>query len=288
MAKFDFEVQTTTDLTTSASTSTYGDSVTFTAAVTAQGNPVTSGTVSFDEGDTVLGSMVPLERERNSKLQHLHVVGHNANDHGLDSGASSFEPAQARSSRSSPKRPPRSLPAIAPRSTAQPTQRRWLDERLPRRRRSDGQLQPNGGRIRVGQPVHHQRHAQPGERTVELQHHLQHSPVHDHSRLIEHHGNGWPSSWSTIPAAPELDLHVHLVWSTATLNGHVQRAWPGESASHRRAVFGGAYLDHRGVSGLDLQLHDRNVQPGAGSTVKPAPSTITAFNVRQQRNLRLC
>jgi hypothetical protein len=51
---------TTTSLVASASPSTYGDSVTFTAVVTAQGNPVTSGTVDFMEGDTVLASMVPL------------------------------------------------------------------------------------------------------------------------------------------------------------------------------------------------------------------------------------
>jgi hypothetical protein len=52
--------QTTTALTTCASPSTYGDTVTFTVAVTAQGNPVTGGTVDFEEGDTVLASMVPL------------------------------------------------------------------------------------------------------------------------------------------------------------------------------------------------------------------------------------
>jgi hypothetical protein len=60
VAKFAFEVQTTTALTTSASPSTYGDLVAFTATVTAQGNPVTNGTVDFKEGDTVLASMVPL------------------------------------------------------------------------------------------------------------------------------------------------------------------------------------------------------------------------------------
>jgi hypothetical protein len=60
VAKFTFETQTTTALTTSASPSTYGDTVTFTAAVTAQGSPVASGTVDFKEGNTILASMVPL------------------------------------------------------------------------------------------------------------------------------------------------------------------------------------------------------------------------------------
>jgi hypothetical protein len=60
VTKFAFETQTTTALTTSASPSTYGDWVTFTAALTAQGSPVTSGTVDFKEGDTVLASTVPL------------------------------------------------------------------------------------------------------------------------------------------------------------------------------------------------------------------------------------
>jgi hypothetical protein len=60
VAKFAFATQTTTALTTSASPSTYGDTVTFTVAVTAQGSPVTSGAVDFKESDTVLASMVPL------------------------------------------------------------------------------------------------------------------------------------------------------------------------------------------------------------------------------------
>ena len=59
VTKFAFGVQTTTTLTTSATPSAYGDWVTFTATVSAQGGPVTSGTVNFMDGNTVLASMVP-------------------------------------------------------------------------------------------------------------------------------------------------------------------------------------------------------------------------------------
>ena len=53
-------------------------------------------------------------------------------------------------------------------------------ERLPRRRRRDGDLQPHGGRDRGGQPVRHQRDAEPGGRAGQLQRHLQHRQLHDH------------------------------------------------------------------------------------------------------------
>jgi N-acetylneuraminic acid mutarotase len=52
---------TTTTLSTSASPSLYGQMVTFTAAVTSSGAPVTSGTVTFREGGTVLASAVALD-----------------------------------------------------------------------------------------------------------------------------------------------------------------------------------------------------------------------------------
>jgi hypothetical protein len=78
VAKIAFETQTTTALTTSASPSTYGDSVTFTALVTAQGSPVTSGTVDFKEGDTVLASMVALSSSgtANFSISSLSAVTH--------------------------------------------------------------------------------------------------------------------------------------------------------------------------------------------------------------------
>ena len=52
---------TTTAVAASPSPSTYGQSVTFTATVTTGGNPVTSGTVTFSEGTTVLAGAVPLD-----------------------------------------------------------------------------------------------------------------------------------------------------------------------------------------------------------------------------------
>jgi hypothetical protein len=50
----------TTTQIAAASPSVYGQSVTFTATVTAGASPVTSGTVNFTEGGTVLASAVPL------------------------------------------------------------------------------------------------------------------------------------------------------------------------------------------------------------------------------------
>jgi hypothetical protein len=78
VTKFAFETQTTTALTTCASPSTYGDSATFTAAVTDQGNPVTSGTVDFKEGDTVLASMVPLSTRGTARfsISSLSAITH--------------------------------------------------------------------------------------------------------------------------------------------------------------------------------------------------------------------
>ena len=51
---------TVTTAAGSPNPSTYGQSVTFTATVTAGDNPVTSGTVTFSEGTNVLASSVPL------------------------------------------------------------------------------------------------------------------------------------------------------------------------------------------------------------------------------------
>jgi hypothetical protein len=60
LANFQFMQATGTALRSSAPTSVYGQSVTFTATVTAGGNPVTSGSVTFQDGSTVLASNVPL------------------------------------------------------------------------------------------------------------------------------------------------------------------------------------------------------------------------------------
>jgi hypothetical protein len=60
VAEISFPINTSIALTTSVSPSTYGDSVTFTATVTTGGSPVTTGTVEFEEGETVLANMVPL------------------------------------------------------------------------------------------------------------------------------------------------------------------------------------------------------------------------------------
>jgi RHS repeat-associated protein len=49
-------LSTTTTIGSSAPTPVYGQAVTFTATVTSGGNPVTTGTVSFTEGSTVLGT----------------------------------------------------------------------------------------------------------------------------------------------------------------------------------------------------------------------------------------
>jgi hypothetical protein len=83
--------QTTTALTTSASPSTYDDSVTFTATVTSQGNPVTSGTVDFKEGNTVLASMVPLSASGTASFSTsaLSAVTHTITAY--YSGASAFD-----------------------------------------------------------------------------------------------------------------------------------------------------------------------------------------------------
>ncbi|HEY9156571.1 kelch repeat-containing protein [Candidatus Binatus sp.] len=51
---------TTTTLTSSLNPSPYGQSVTFTATVTSSGNPVTCGTVTFDDGVTPIATGVPL------------------------------------------------------------------------------------------------------------------------------------------------------------------------------------------------------------------------------------
>ena len=55
VAKFAFEVQTTTALTTSASPSTYGQSVTFTATISDTAGGVPTGSVEFYDGTTDLG-----------------------------------------------------------------------------------------------------------------------------------------------------------------------------------------------------------------------------------------
>ncbi len=55
VAKFAFEVQTTTALTTSASPSTYGESVTFTATISDTAGGVPTGSVEFYDGTTDLG-----------------------------------------------------------------------------------------------------------------------------------------------------------------------------------------------------------------------------------------
>ena len=55
VAKFAFEVQTTTALTTSASPSTYGQSVTFKATISDTAGGVPTGSVEFYDGTTDLG-----------------------------------------------------------------------------------------------------------------------------------------------------------------------------------------------------------------------------------------
>src|SRR5207248_5970700 len=47
--------------TTSVGPSVYGQAVTFTASVTSGGGPVSSGTVTFKEGNTVLANGIPLD-----------------------------------------------------------------------------------------------------------------------------------------------------------------------------------------------------------------------------------
>lgn len=59
---------TATSLTSSLNPSTVGDSVTFTATVTSGGSPVTSGTVSFADGATPLGSSVALDASGQATL----------------------------------------------------------------------------------------------------------------------------------------------------------------------------------------------------------------------------
>src|SRR5262249_41152222 len=52
---------TTTTLDASPQPAASGQSITFTADVTSNGTPVTSGTVTFREGSTILASNVPLD-----------------------------------------------------------------------------------------------------------------------------------------------------------------------------------------------------------------------------------
>ena len=49
----------------------YGQSVTFTATVTAAGSPVTSGTVDFEEGSAILASNVPLDASGDASFYDL-------------------------------------------------------------------------------------------------------------------------------------------------------------------------------------------------------------------------
>ena len=93
MAKFAFDVQTTTALTTSASPSAYGDWVTFTATVTAQGNPVTSGTVDFKEGNTVLASMVPLSASGTASFSTFSLSAITHTITAFYNGASTLDPS---------------------------------------------------------------------------------------------------------------------------------------------------------------------------------------------------
>jgi len=57
VAYFTFPIQTQTTVISSANPSTYGQPVTFTAAVTAGSNPVTQGSVTFKDGAQVLGTV---------------------------------------------------------------------------------------------------------------------------------------------------------------------------------------------------------------------------------------
>ncbi len=54
------KILTTTDITSSLNPSRSGESVTFTATVTAEGAPATGGSVQFRDGVTDLGAPVPL------------------------------------------------------------------------------------------------------------------------------------------------------------------------------------------------------------------------------------
>lgn len=61
-------VPTTTTVVSSVNPSTTGDSVTFTATVTASGSPVTVGTVQFRDNGTLVGSAVPLNASGQAAL----------------------------------------------------------------------------------------------------------------------------------------------------------------------------------------------------------------------------
>jgi uncharacterized protein len=57
VAYFSFPLETTTTVSANPPTSTFGQSITFTATVTSSGSPVTTGTVGFTEGNTPLGAV---------------------------------------------------------------------------------------------------------------------------------------------------------------------------------------------------------------------------------------
>ena len=88
---------TTTAVASSLSPSTYGQSVTFSATVTAGGDPVTDGSVTFSEGTTVLASAVPLDGDGQASfsISTLSAAGSphliSATYNGSSSNATSFE-----------------------------------------------------------------------------------------------------------------------------------------------------------------------------------------------------
>jgi hypothetical protein len=88
-----YEVQllpTSTSVTASPSPSVYGQSVTFTAAVTAGASPVTSGTVTFEEGMTVLASNVALNGRGQASFSIATLVAGSHTITALYSGAAGF------------------------------------------------------------------------------------------------------------------------------------------------------------------------------------------------------
>jgi hypothetical protein len=68
VTKIAFRADTNTALTSSPNPSVYGDAVLFTATVTAANTPITSGTVTFREGSTVLAGGVALDASGHARF----------------------------------------------------------------------------------------------------------------------------------------------------------------------------------------------------------------------------
>ncbi len=94
---YQYAAPTMTAIAPSANPSTYGQSVTFTAAVTAGGTSVTSGTVTFADGSTIVASNVPVDVSGQASFS-ISTLTAAASPHAIVasySGTSAYAPSSA-------------------------------------------------------------------------------------------------------------------------------------------------------------------------------------------------